>query len=1143
VAGERLEAKDLRVLALWILLGIAGAWFAQRYFFVAFPEASVDFRVSRADALAAAKKFVTAQGQNLDGYQSSIIFRVDDNAKTYLERELGLAQANRLMSQELSVWFWEARFFRPQQEEEFKVHVSPAGRVTRYEHIIPEAQAGAKLGREAALAVADHFLRADYRADLSGWNFLPEEANSKQRTNRLDWWFTWERRGFKAKDAPYRLRVGVQGDRPGSAEEFLKVPEAWQRGYERLRSSNDTIELFAIIPYMLLFGAVLWVLYSLARRGLARWKGALVLGLFVAALVFAQDMNGWSAIRASYVTNSSYASFVVWRVFLALAGGVFSALLVALVLPAAEPLYRADHPHRLRLALAFTRKGIRTKEFFLSSAIGLAMAAFHVGYVVLFYIVGRNYGVWAPQELKYDELVNTPIPWIAALTIGLLASTSEEFLFRMFAIPYMQRLTGSRFLAVILPAFAWGFLHSNYPQEPGYIRGIEVGLIGIVAGVVMLRWGILATLIWHYTVDATLVGLFLLRSDNLYFRVSGAIVGAAALIPLGVSGISYLVRGRFETDESLLNRAVAEPAIVERTPTESAAPARAKTYDALTPGALGFLLAAGILGIILLVKVKPAEIGGLFKYEISVRQAQRIANDFMRQRKIDPASYRHATVLVNHCVTPNSCDNRALVDGITNEYLRRKIGLDETNRIHREKVPGVLWRVRYFRDSEKEEYSVILRPDGTLHALCHTLAEDAPGASLGKEEAQARAEVYLRNEKHLDLSQWKLVEGKSDKRPKRVDHTITWEKKKSLEPAAKSEADAAHERIELQVNGDEVSGYRTFIQIPEEWRRKQGEETLSRTLYKIGMIVFYVALGFTPLVIFLKNLRSPAAASIPWRQMALWSVWALAGFIAIFSLGNRIPTFLAQYDTAIPLKFLLGGLGIGVIFGAGFYFGGLMLLFGLAWYFCARAFGEERLPSWTGMPREYYRDALGIAAGGSAALLGAMRLPALLERFWPTLHASFPAALPGSLDAYLPAGQEIGRTIISALFLAGLVALAGGFLGAIFRQRWVRLLLFFLLAAALAGDWGSPSDFFRLFLGRALVLAIAVLGARRLVRFNLLGYFLIAAIAALSRAAVELFSQPNSFYRANGIAVAIAMAALLAWPLLAWRSSMQQNAN
>jgi len=37
----------------------------------------------------------------------------------------------------------------------------------------------------------------------------------------------------------------------------------------------------------------------------------------------------------------------------------------------------------------------------------------------------------------------------------------------------------------------------------------------------MLRWGILATLIWHYTVDATLVGLLLIRSHSAYLQVSG----------------------------------------------------------------------------------------------------------------------------------------------------------------------------------------------------------------------------------------------------------------------------------------------------------------------------------------------------------------------------------------------------------------------------------------------------------------------------------------------------------------------------------------------------------------------------------------------------------------------------------------------
>jgi len=51
----------------------------------------------------------------------------------------------------------------------------------------------------------------------------------------------------------------------------------------------------------------------------------------------------------------------------------------------------------------------------------------------------------------------------------------------------------------------------------------------VVAGIVMLRWGILATLVWHYTVDASLVGLLLIRSSSMYFRVSGIVVGLAVL--------------------------------------------------------------------------------------------------------------------------------------------------------------------------------------------------------------------------------------------------------------------------------------------------------------------------------------------------------------------------------------------------------------------------------------------------------------------------------------------------------------------------------------------------------------------------------------------------------------------------------------
>ena len=219
------------------------------------------------------------------------------------------------------------------------------------------------------------------------------------------------------------------------------------------------------------------------------------------------QLNQWPISRAAYDTHSSYSSFVAIQLVNALLFAVGSALTVALVLPAGDALYRVAQPTRLRLAKAFTLRGLRTREFFNSAVVGLCLAAAHIGFVVAFYLIGSWVGVWAPQELNYENSVSTTFPWISGVAIGLFASTNEEFLFRLFAVPFLERVTRSRWLAVILPAFSWSFLHSAYPQEPGYIRGIEVGIIGVVAGLVLLRWGIVATLIWHYTVDALLVGL------------------------------------------------------------------------------------------------------------------------------------------------------------------------------------------------------------------------------------------------------------------------------------------------------------------------------------------------------------------------------------------------------------------------------------------------------------------------------------------------------------------------------------------------------------------------------------------------------------------------------------------------------------
>jgi membrane protease YdiL (CAAX protease family) len=1133
VAGERLTGRETRALILWVLAGVIGALVGYKYYFQAFPEADIKFQVSREEALTRARNFVGGLEENVAGYESAVVFDLDENAKTYLERELGTAQTNRLMSSELHIWYWQVRFFKPQQEEEFQVRVSPAGQIVGYEHRVAEGRRGGALDRTAALAAATQFAGSKLGVDLGQWDLLNDEVSSQQRPARLDWSFAWERRNFRAKDAPYRLQVQLHGADVGGSEEFLKIPEAWQRGFAQLRAQNNFLATAAILPYMVLLGAALWLSIALTRRGAANWRAAVKIGVLVTILLFCMSINEWPSLRAGYDTNTSYAGFVLLELVKALLFGLGSALTVTLVLPAADALYRVSQPGRLRLTEAFTWRGLRSKEFFCSAVVGLGLTSASLGFVVAFYLIGKKFGVWAPQDISYTNSVSTLFPWISGVAIGLLASTNEEFTFRLFAVPFVERLTGSRWLAVIIPAFCWSFLHTNYPQEPPYIRGLEVGTLGIVTGLVMLRWGILATLIWHYTFDASQVGLLLIRSHSWYFKISGIVVGAAAVAPLLFSAISYVRRGGFEPGADLLNGAEPAPDVAFRSSaSEAVETVQGRRYVALAPALLGILGLLTVCGVVAVVRLKPVNIGDYLKMSIDARGARAKAGEVLRARGVDPNSYRHSVVFVDS------------TDPLVNEYLRERIGVARLNEIYASDVPGALWRVRYFRDSEKEEYAAILKPDGSEHSVWHVLAEDTPGAQLSKDAAVTLAERYLVDVKHLDLEKWRLVDSGADQLPHRVDHTLVWEEQTPLDMASGgygsvpmyTATEHAHARVRVIIAGDQITRYQTFIKIPEEWTRGRQSLNLPRLAVAYGIpILLCGALAVAMLAIFLRNLKSQAAASIPWRRVAVWSLWALVAFCVVFALGDRVSNFLNAYNTAQPLKLTLAGLVMGLVIGGPFYFAAITLVFGFAWFFARKAFAEELLPGWTGMPALYYRDAFFIGIGGTAGLLALRRLAQVLVQFWPTPHRQMAAYFGQDFDATLPAGSVLGTALLRGLLYTGVITAIAAFIAAYVPQRWLRVVL--LVGGALAllgGGWGNGADYAKQFVAEFVFLGVLALGVRYLVRFNLLGYFLVVAATTILSGLAELLGQKQPFYRLNGYALVAGLGALLAWPLVAW---------
>src|SRR5580692_838017 len=278
-----------------------------------------------------------------------------------------------------------------------------------------------------------------------------------------------------------------------------------------------------------------------------------MIGFTGMVLSFCASMNSFPLQEFNYPTTDSYESFltrqILQAVLVALAAGGFLFVLTA----GAEPLYRAAFPDKISLGNLFGSSGLRTKRFFLGAILGLTLTSIFICYQTAFYITAYHFGAWSPADVPYDDLLNTRFPWLFVLFGGFFPAISEEFLFRMFAIPFLRKLTKSTVIALVLAGYIWGFGHAGYAQQPFFIRGIEVGTGGVALGIIMLRWGILPTLVWHYSVDAMYAALLLLRSHNPYFVFSGAASAGIMVLPVLVALIAYLRHGGFASETGLTN--------------------------------------------------------------------------------------------------------------------------------------------------------------------------------------------------------------------------------------------------------------------------------------------------------------------------------------------------------------------------------------------------------------------------------------------------------------------------------------------------------------------------------------------------------------------------------------------------------------
>jgi hypothetical protein len=873
----------------------------------AVPAANISLDMSRSEALQQARQFVEDQGYALDGYESAIKFHWDQGAKVYLEKELSLADANRVMAEEEGVWFWNCRWYQPGNLEEFRLWLSPKGEVVGMAHIIPEDQAGQSLTAQEAHKRATAFLEG-LGIDLS--NYEMQSRRSEDRPTRRDHNFTWERQNFDAKDADYRILVTILGDEVGIYQRRIHVPEEWSRDEALTRWHRDLLfRLAMLFKRVLEVASVILLFYMLRSKGI-HLRHAVLFGLAVGLFEAATAANTWGTAWFDYSPNDSAAAFRGDFLVQVASQFLYNFVYVAFLAIVAQALGRSSLPRYGQVDHVTHSRYYSSQAFLTAALVGTCAIFIHSGYFATFYVLGKEYfGVWAPQRTPFTNVLSTPFPFLHPMTSGLGAALREELLYRVIAVSLVLRLTGIRWIAVVIPAIVWALAHSPYPQEPVYIRTVELTVVGVFYGYLLLRYGLVTTLISHYGYNVIVGSAVLLQSGDRTLQASGAVAVLSIFVPL----LPCLWRRL--SGKALLDWQPKDRKPVFLLPTDAQAPRPEAIYSpAMLMPRLRMTLIVGaaaasllVLGVTVIWLRQASPTGGLesphrmpalmrlarpiladdetdpggsggdvINVNVNRQAAERIAEDHLRGLGVDTSAYHHVANFRNALGAEDM------------DYVYQQVGLQRQRRLLADRFSGRCgWRVRFFKPLEAEGYLVYITAEGEVFERIHNLPDEAPGASLSQAEARSLAEAYLIDTHGQDMGLYTPVDEYSIQRPDRNDHHFEWQ-------LDGSEEEDPQVRVRINVHGDEVSGFFPFVHVPEEWRRTRSRETTKDFAALLIAALYAIAIGSIVGMLFMVAFLR---GELSFRK---WWIPALAlTFVHLILELNGLTTFWVRYSTVV----------------------------------------------------------------------------------------------------------------------------------------------------------------------------------------------------------------------------------------------------
>jgi hypothetical protein len=894
--------------AFWILLGVvslAAMAATVHYFPQAFSIVALDITMNREQALRAAGEIMTRDRLGPADFRQAASFALDDETQTFVELEGGGKDAfTRMLRDRLySAYTWRVRHFKESDANETLIRFTPDGQAYGFHERLKEDAPGPALPPAEARRRAETDAVARWRVDLTPFTLI-EQGQERRPGGRVDHTLTYERSSPTLNEGRYRLRLVVSGDRLTEVTHFVRIPEAFTRRYQNMRTANNVIGIVSVVGMVLLYvvGGIGIGLFYMLRARYVLWRQAAIWGTIVGGLQALATLNEWPLLWMTYDTAVPRSTFLAQQIATVAATLIGFSAFMALSFMAAETLTRRAFGHHPQFWRVWSKEPGSSTAILGRTAGGFLLVSIFFAYDVILYLIAtRVFGWWTPAEaLLHPDVLATYAPWLSAIANSLQAGFWEESLFR--AVPLAgAALIGDRFgkrrlflvIAFVIQAIIFGAGHAPYPTQPSFARPVELILPSIGFGLVYLYYGLLPGIVLHFAFDVVWFALpiFLADAPGIWFQKLMLVL--MTFVPLWVVLGRRVQVGRWTTlAPNELNAAWTPPAAPEP---EIEAPILA--HHGLSPRARNLWLLLGGVGAIVCIAALFSR-SDVVPLNVSRADAERVARAALDARgaKIGP----------QWKVLPTPDDG----SGGPHEFVAETAGDERRQQLLGVYLPEPRWTVRVVTfegdvAERAEEWLVLVNRFAKAVRVQHTLPEGRPGATLDENAARTLAQTALVGQFGVDVSkgQAREVSAKSAKLAKRSDWTFTFADL-SLPPLPQGEL-----RMDAVVSGDEVTRISRYVFVPEDWQRRDRAADTRNLIIRILVGVVFGGLLVSAAV----------AAIVSWSRgrYAPRLFFATASFlfvVALIGAANNWPTTAASLQTALPFGLQVAGvIGVGLV--------------------------------------------------------------------------------------------------------------------------------------------------------------------------------------------------------------------------------------